>query len=148
MLPTLNWPCTDLLKSPCQQHCSDSQSSGSGGRKITTIPSCRGGCFNKTLLNSDSRTATRQGIKPPKQHNCLGHLGEGGNKERVLLDTGSTDSGKREVWGMVLVASGHQFSLFIQSAKFYLYPNRLLFQPKEMFRVEQQTDLLLKGQEW
>lgn len=30
------------------------------------------------MLNTDSTIATRQGIKPPEHHNCLGHLGGGG----------------------------------------------------------------------
>lgn len=54
---------------------------------------------------------------------------------------------EERVWGMVLVASGHQFIAY-SMCHFYLYPNNLLFQPKETFRVEQQTDLITKGQEW
>lgn len=60
--------------------------------------------------------------------------------QQLQLDTRTTDTGKREVWVIVFVASGHQFTAY-SKCHFYLYPNNLLFQPKEMFRVEQQTQI-------
>lgn len=73
-------------------------------------------------------------------------LGEG-RTTQLLLDTRTTDSGKREVWSMVLWLQDTS-SLLIQNAKFYLYPNNLPFNPKKCLKLSNKTDLLMKGEEW